>query len=349
LDQRQECLDWAERGFSLARDLDDKGLVVRAMGYRAIARIDTADPEEGLNEGRQALDLALSLGLGGETARLYSNVGNRVEDHDPRAGLELIQEGIMFAERRGLVVDAMWMKGGLSYRLFWRGHWDEALRLAEEVAASSRDPWTRLQAVITKAEVLLHRGDLEIAASLMEEVVPQARRVAREWGLAYTLAIAALVEWRRGRSSEAQTLLDEIERIDTPPLDWGLLDILRTSLGVEDATGVRRLVAGANPPMSELERHVSVTARAMLAEVEGRLDEGAELYRESAKRWGEFGAIPRQGEALIAAGRCLVGLERLDEAGLRLDEARKVIEPLGAQLLLDEIDELRSRAAALSS
>ena len=97
----QEALSWAERGISLADELGVEN-IVRHLQFRGMARIELGDAE-GLADMRHALDLALRLGLGIETATSYMNLGEVAAAFEGvTAGLELVQASLDFARRCGL-------------------------------------------------------------------------------------------------------------------------------------------------------------------------------------------------------------------------------------------------------
>jgi hypothetical protein len=95
--------------------------------------------------------------------------------------------------------------------------------------------------------------------------------------------------------------------------------------------------------------HAVVTARAVLAEAHGELERAAEEYADAAERWGEFGFVLERGQALLGAGRCLLGLGRGREAAVKLEEAREIFVGLQARPLVTEADAFVEQAAALSS
>jgi len=346
--REKERLVWAERGLSLARKLDAKDLLVRGLGYRSFARVGLGDIRGALEEGREALRLAHSLGLGAETARVYSNAGQWIAENDPAASLEFTRECFEFAERRGITEHAMFMRAHLVSHLLNTGQWDEALQLADVVAGSPVDPWTRRLALRRKAQMLLLRADVPGATMIVSELLFQVRKGAPVHQLVDVLELAAHLEWRRGRTTTALSLVDEIERTGLEISGWDLLELLPILGRAGRADHARRLLGIAVPAGSIGQQHALAAARAIVTEAEGRLEEGARLYGEAAERWEKFGYVSDRGEALIGAGRCLVGLKRLDEARLRLGEARKVVEPLGARLFLDDIEELLRRMGAHS-
>ena len=80
------------RAIALAEELGVEN-VVRQLQFRGLARIELGDLS-GLDDLRAALDLALELGLGIETATSYGNLGETVALFDGvAAGLELDRGG----------------------------------------------------------------------------------------------------------------------------------------------------------------------------------------------------------------------------------------------------------------
>lgn len=89
-----------------------------------------------------------------------------------------------------------------------------------------------------------------------------------------------------------------------------------------------------------------LSAQAILAEAEGRVDEAAAMYADAAEGWRAFGHVPEGGFALLAAGRCLSQLGSDAEAKDALAAAREIFARLGATPYLAEVDGLVERASA---
>jgi len=99
----KEALDWADKALTLADDLGGLPEVrPRVLDARGMARCDLGD-FGGMDDLRAALALGLELGAGYDTAVIYNNLAEPVWLVDgSTAALDLCQEGIDFAERRGL-------------------------------------------------------------------------------------------------------------------------------------------------------------------------------------------------------------------------------------------------------
>jgi tetratricopeptide (TPR) repeat protein len=200
-----------------------------------------------------------------------------------------------------------------------------------------------------KAYVHAWRGDIDEAAALLESLLSRAREIGDAQILVPVLIVRALIESQRGRHSEALERIQEVvtQTRDKPAFRSSYMpELSRICLraGVRDA--VAELVEGTEEPRIARRRHCLRAARALLTEMEGRLAEGAALHAEAAESWGAYGAVVEKGHALLAGGRCLVGLGRLSEAAPNLEEARGIFSGIGAQPLVAEADGWLSQAKA---
>jgi DNA-binding CsgD family transcriptional regulator len=201
---------------------------------------------------------------------------------------------------------------------------------------------------VFRAGLALEVGDLEAVARLIDEAKPATdRTVVGITGLEFNLAC------RLGDLARARTLLaDLVVALDQEGgADPSLVhDLLSAGLGAGLAPDeLRPLVErvgmyaghrlGADHPWR-------LFYDAQLAEAEGRIEEAAELYTKAAAGLaGAPGVLASQrGTAYVAAARCLIQLDRLDEAradaraaapflarwhGWRVDQLRTIERRLG--------------------
>jgi hypothetical protein len=97
------------------------------------------------------------------------------------------------------------------------------------------------------------------------------------------------------------------------------------------------------------DRHSVITARAIVSEAKGEVNQALRLYEDTAERWHQHGFVLEEGHALLGVGRCQIPLGRTQDASARLHEARDVFVKLGATPLIDETDYYVQQATALSS
>jgi DNA-binding SARP family transcriptional activator/class 3 adenylate cyclase len=347
-----ECLDWSERALSLAEELGMKDVEVMALQFRGVARSGLGDLG-GLHDLREALRTSMGLGLGPETVRAHVNLASVIWlAKGPRQALEIQRAGADFGERRGITGFVLWVHALSLWTLFDLGAWDELLEVSDELIS-----WDDLRgrsyfgvcALCYKAQVLLRRGKLEEAASLSEEFLPRAREVEDPQVLTPALAVAALIEQARGNGEAAVTLIKEQLGV-TPSATLEGGNFVHEAVRVCAAAGAlrvaERLIEGRQSALDR-HRHGLLTARATLAEAQGRLEEAARLYADAAQRWAEYGFVLERGQALLGEGRCTLALEKPERAEESLRKAQEIFERLDARPLAAEASAGLERAASL--
>lgn len=348
--QAQSALPWAERALRLAKELELPELQVRALDARGLARTDVGDPGA-LDDLRAALAIGLESGASFDTAVIYGNLAEPLWSAEgPASALANCQEGLRFARRRGLTETVVWLHTHSLGPLGDLGRWDELLALADEVIAQDRahgGGYVSVMAEACKGQVLVRRGQLAAAAAVVEELLPQARRIDDLQVLVPALVTAALLHEARGERVAALALAEEADRL-TRERSGGhwyrgqhLADLARTAAAAGARPLVERLTA---EQVYARHRLGAATARAVLAEADGDLEPAARLHEQAAAAWEAFGHLPEQGLALLGAGRCLRRLGR-PEAGARLRAALAVFERLDAGLLREEAGALLPGAA----
>jgi class 3 adenylate cyclase len=350
---QQEGLEWAEKALALAEELGLEDLAVRALGHRGAARCQLG--AGGLDDLRQALRLALELGLGYETGVQYNNLAYQVWlAEGPVQALEISRSGIEFSERRGLVRQAMWTSAESLWMLFEVGDWDELFRRADRLIEWDRGRGGSQIGVIAlteKARVLVHRGHFREAAVLEDDFLSRARQIGDPQVLVPALTAGALIKQARGDLWEAVRLMEELDRatpVGAPDRAVALPNALRVCAAAK-AIGLGERLINAITGSTGRAKLAVVTAKAVEAEFRGEVERAAEQYAEAAARWDDFGSLLERGHALFGAGRSLLGMGRGAEAAAKLEEAREIFVRLQARPLVTEADACVERAAALSS
>jgi tetratricopeptide (TPR) repeat protein len=86
-----------------------------------------------------------------------------------------------------------------------------------------------------------------------------------------------------------------------------------------------------------------LTARGIVAEARGDVDSAIADYGEAADAWAAYGFGLEEARTRTGLARCLVALGRHAEAAPELERARELLEPLGAQPILGEVDGVAAR------
>ena len=350
----REAVEWSSKALMLGEEFGIRGVAVMALQMRGGARCELGDMG-GLEDLRQALQMSLEYGLGHETVRGHSNLGEAIwRTEGPARGLEVIRAGIDFCERRGITGLLKVMKGFTLLMLFDLGEWDDLLRVADELIAWDRQhggSYFGVTAPSYRAQVLALRGRLDEAKQLEDEFLPRAREIEDPQILFPALAIGAQIDLALGDGAAALGLLEEFDHVTRGSPHFRTLHlhlVARVCAGLRAPELGRRLLEGCSA-IATRHRCCLLTAEATVAEADGRLEQALGLYAEAAEGWAGFGHVPERGQALLGVGRCLLSLGRPTEAAAKLREAREVFQGLGARPLVAEVDAHLELATALTS
>jgi tetratricopeptide (TPR) repeat protein len=349
----QEGVRMADRALALAKEL---GLPrpARALGFRGYARASLGDPA-GLEDFREAIELAAEAGQGREGALLLGNLGlNLWLMEGPAAALKILRENITYERARGLADE-----GSAAFTLdplVDMGELDEVSEvvasLAERLEASG-DVTDLIPVRAAQARIFSLRGKGNTQSAQGLDWLEAAARVTEDPNsIIHGLGSSALARAEFDQNEVAVALLTELEgfpgardAVNYPVL---LPAMTRAALRVRDPALAQRLVAGVEPRTPYAE-HAFVAANAVLTWARGDFQAAADAYADAAERWGRFGVVPEQAFALIGRGRCLLGLSRPTEAAPVLRRARSIFDRLQATPALAETDALLEKAIALSS
>jgi tetratricopeptide (TPR) repeat protein len=218
--------------------------------------------------------------------------------------------GIEFS-RAGLGAAEIWCRGERLRALYHLGEWVELEQEASEVLSWVEQRGGGQLAVfahVELAQLLVHRGELAIAAKHVDALLPRARESGDPQVLVPGLMVAALVAWRGANDRDAFELVSEIEeKTREAPLGWRSTICLTWPARIAIAAGSFELLGiflEGSEQASAWDACARPAALAGLAEARGQLEEAAELYRRAAERWGEFGSVVEQAYALLGLGRC---------------------------------------------
>jgi ATP/maltotriose-dependent transcriptional regulator MalT len=271
----------------------------------------------------------------------------------PAEGLELHRESIEFAERRGLIATAMWARAESTWMLHDLGEWDELLRVADEVLDWDRDR-TQMSRIAEpwKALILLQRGDRAAAEATLSHL-DRARAVGDPQVVIPALTIASMIELERGNHEVAVALMRErvalVEKQEgsfASAMSHTQAARILAAAGEVDLLKVCRRQDDAKLLRSRLSL---LASGALLAEVNGRLEEALASHVAAAEGWAAFGHRLETGFGEMGAGRCLLALGRPGDAGGHIREAREIFHGLGAMPLIEQTDNLLARATAKTS
>ncbi|MFY9587202.1 MAG: adenylate/guanylate cyclase domain-containing protein [Actinomycetota bacterium] len=339
----QRAIELAERAIEMGTALDLDSVVGLALGYRGAARCDQGDPG-GIEDLRRALAVAIERGETDYAGNTFINLGDPVwMNEGPEAGLKIHRECIDYCTRRGGTANGMWATAETTWMLFDSGDWDAVIRATDEVVAwveQTGTSQTDAVALPFKAMVLVLRGDVAGSSRLLQELMPRSSRAVDPQLLCPALIAAALWELTAGNNERALALAKQFVEVGggVPVyVCWQLTDATRIFVENGDLDAARKLVESARPSLTR-ELNQVVSARAILAEAEGRDEEALTLYLEAADLWSRFPFPLEEGYALAGGARCARALSRDDEARAYVERARSLFATLGALPLIADVD-----------
>jgi predicted ATPase/class 3 adenylate cyclase len=338
----EEAIAAADKTLALAARLDLPEHA-DALGRRGFARACLGN-QDGIEEMRRALTLAIEQGEGGTAANLYNNLCVQAALYEgPEASLDLCREGIEFCQRRGLHLWAETLAAGLAPYLADLGQTEqtiaEATPPAEQLEEAGDISFIEPRAV--QVRLLTEQGSHERAPS-PEPMLKAARDSGGASWMPWAVAAAAPLLHAQGHPEQASLLLQELNRIAatrTNPLYANFLPgLLRTALALDQSELAVSLTEGV-PSLTPLHRNGLASCQAQLAEAAGSHADAATLYADAAQQWHQFGNVPERAYALVGQGRCLTALG--DPAAEHpLTEARELFASMGYKPALAETEAL---------
>jgi class 3 adenylate cyclase/tetratricopeptide (TPR) repeat protein len=343
----------AERALGLAEQLG-LGRPGRTLGIRGGGRAGLGDPA-GLDDMREAIDLATAAGQGRDAAVQLNNLGISLWAFDgPAAALKVQNTGITFATAHGLAeMESKITATGLPM-LIDTGEFDRVLDIGARMAAryeAERDLKGLIELLVTEIRVRVLRGDAARVVDRLDWLEASVRETQDPQDLVAGLASAAFARAALSQTQVALALLGEVAATSgarqtayyTPVLGG----MVRLALAAGNREVAERLVEGV-APVSPYSEHALVGVRAALAEADGEVAAAADMYTDAARRWHEFGVVAEEAFALLGAGRCLIAQGSGSGAAASLGRARAIFERLGAAPALAETDALLGVAVAVN-
>ncbi len=332
----------ADRHFVEARALVDRAVAMaesldvplpgRALEALGLVQLSDGD-ERGEATCRAAVDAFVSEGnLRAATGSLF-NLAAFLSEIDPPRAAGVYDECSALAARTGVESDVITGRVGKVQLANGLGRFDEIVRESSELlpwAEAHDDAFLRTVLMCSLASVDLDRGTT-YADPL--EIADAARGIAAP----NLLTVAADLASSRGDEQLAKSLLKEA--LAEPSSGAWLYDATDVAVRVGEEELVRDAVEGG-PATTPVQRAGRAFALAMLHEADGEFEQARGEFEAAAEGFDRLGVRPGEGRALMGLGRCLMRLDRTDEALVCLQHARKVWAEMGADRQLADLDRL---------
>jgi tetratricopeptide (TPR) repeat protein len=255
-------------------------------------------------------------------------VGNRLATE-----YSFFQESLQVAERMGDRDTARFVR--VIHLVSWAlGHWDEALREANEfiAACESGSPhYMESHVRETRATILLARGEVEAALGEYRHTLELARQSNNPRSQLPTLGLLVRAHMLLGRTDEAKVFARElISCVRGNPDAEGVLSIISAfadALGI--AEEARELVAQAPP---------SAFKEGAAAELEGDPERAAAVF-------SELGFVSREADSRLYAAQNLIDAGRRAEGEAELQKALAFYRSVGATFFIQRAERLLAESA----
>jgi hypothetical protein len=264
----------------------------------------------------------------------------------PAAALEVWRDAQRAAETRGFAGLAQMARMGQLETLFDLGRWDDVLSISREIQAwiQPRGERTELAvyASIFDSWVRLRRGETEGLAEVADALLEFATPFGGEFGAPAALLVAE-THRAAGDAEGARRGVDTFAELTAISPNFRALFApiaARALVALGDVDLAERLIPDHSDARTKRHRVSLMTARAVVAEARGLTNDALTGYKLSISQWRSHGFRLELGLTLIGAARCLLELDRRDEAADALLEARDVLRPLHAAPALAEIADL---------
>jgi len=292
-----EAFALAERALPIAEELANDDLASHVLNTIGMARVSEGD-EDGMTDLERSLALAEATNSPEQIHKAYNNLANMSWALGRLAAAsEYLAGGRRAAEQFGNVGGLQWLDGEDMLDHEMRGHWDEALALADKVleaAVAGGPSYLEGPALITRTNISLDRGDLQRAFDDSARALELARGVKDPQQLGPALLARACALAAAGRQAETDAMLAELFREHDVSIHW--LHRLPMFL-VEHGRSEEFLAATADS------RPVRPWLEAGRAIAAGDLVRGADVYAEMGVRGAEATARLLAAEMLVAEGR----------------------------------------------
>jgi class 3 adenylate cyclase/tetratricopeptide (TPR) repeat protein len=297
-----EGLRLGEEALALATELGLEQLRCHALSTIGAVRASLGE-SAGIDEGKQALEIALTLNSAPDIFRCYNNLAASLAFVGaPLAEiLEVTEAGIHAGERFGDRVAVRPLRGNAAWEYVETGDWEKALKLADEFISEVEGGEPSFHAgssYIARTWIRLARDDVEGALRDVTTTLAFAREARDPKHISGDLAVLGRVLVEAGRVDEARTAADEVLEIAVSFEAPEAFEYFDTAL-LFDALGRSDKLLQA----LEQRRNRTPLTVAAIASAKGDYTAAADAYGGLGYHAAEAAARLRGAEELVREGR----------------------------------------------
>jgi adenylate cyclase len=295
----------AERGLALTEGLDVPALRSNLLNTLGVCRVNVGDAN-GLELIEEARSLAVAAGEPEAIGRAYVNLSDiNVKLGRFAQAVEIAEEGRAVTRRLGAPAMEWFIAGNECSALIYLGRFDEADSLTLEMLDTQRAilgiPGL-VNAGTARVGLLLRRGDLQAARTLIDEILGHARGIGGSEFLGQSLVSEAELELARGNNAAARQALREAVELAADEDVGHLVPMLPVAARLLERDEVEHLLkrVRALPSIPFSDAHIA-EAEALLKGDSTRLREAAELFRSVGTPFEEARCLAAAGDKEAAA------------------------------------------------
>ena len=341
-DRNEEAITLADRAIGRAERIEATELIADALITKGSVLGFASRPYEGAGIVEAGIRLAESLGIRATVVRGLLNLGVAYIGRDPRMALERSRAAHDLAARfgfRGTYSTALGNAGEAAISL---GEWDWALGATSEVSVEHLEPADRATILRTREEILAMRGESVEGLLAEHEGLLTERDDSQQ--LSNLEAGRGAAAFAAGRYHEAAGHFRRSADLNLTNAATDLPRTARALLWAEDVDGLREAMASLEH--DELHgRPVDIsrrTFRAALAALDGDREAAALAYAAVLPELTDLGLVLDQAMVVLDMAQVLGPDAPVVQANV--DDARAILERLGARPFLARLDMLMAHA-----
>ena len=328
------ALAWSETALALAEELDDTKLLAGALGSRSLALFTLGRHREAAMLARGMAVIADGAGALFEQARARTALSLYMLPDDPRAMVEIAQEGAEIARRAGERGIELTNLLNIAETTLYLGLWDATREAIAELRQRELGPWHLEWLSWLEAILAAMSGDPETSARLLAVDASVRSQLGSQTTRLTSLAFTALAN---GDVVAAYERAREAVELDPMGINssaaMGIAG--RAALWLGDLDGLRDILAATQRVRGRAVSALRRTTEAGVAALEGRPDEAAELYRDAFERWRSLQSTL---DLALSELDLVLTLGADDTDATVAKEARDIFVQLGASTMLERLD-----------
>ncbi|CAN5726317.1 adenylate/guanylate cyclase domain-containing protein [soil metagenome] len=336
----ERSIQWADRAVLGAARAGRVPVVADVLITKGTAAHLAGRTHEGQALAMGALHLAQKNGLVVQQLRAWTNASFMLGLTDPRECLEAARSGLDIARKLGSREWELALGGNACEAAIYSGEWDWAKETLTELVADELPDIFQLHLGVIGATLAAFEGDAEGASARLRAIEPLAAASSSPQDLGFFRVAEAWFALTDDRPRDAYEKAAATLRTDTGA-GYEFMVVLvggHAAVRLRDRSAAETVLRASRRlrvfgPCAEVIRKSLASATVALG---GRRDLALAQYLDTTRAWRELG-LPFQLALTQIDFITLLGVEH-DDGRAAADEARTILERLGAKPFLAQLD-----------